>query len=65
MKTPHKKPRKKSRQSDAPICVFCKRSSGVGFNIFTPRFPPFGTACVECEESLPPGTTVPVVEVAP
>jgi hypothetical protein len=49
----------KSKSSSAPTCVFCGRSAGVQFNIFTPRFKPFGTACVECEESLPPGTEVP------
>jgi DNA-directed RNA polymerase subunit RPC12/RpoP len=44
----------------APVCVFCKRSgAGVQFLIFNPRFKPFGTACVDCEASLPPGTTLP------
>lgn len=47
-----------------PTCVFCHRSDGVQFAIFTPRFKPFGTACVECEEKLPPGTTIPA-EVMP
>ena len=41
-----------------PTCVFCGRSD-VTFNVFTPRFPPFGTACTECEDRLPEGTTVP------
>lgn len=42
------------------ICAFCGRSgSGVQFQIFTPRFEPFGTACVECEASLPEGTPHP------
>lgn len=51
-------------QSSAPVCVFCHRSEGVQFAIFTPRFQPFGTACVECERTLPAGTTVPPVQVA-
>jgi len=43
-----------------PRCVFCKRSGdGVQFVVFSPRFPPFGTACADCEKTLPPGTTVP------
>jgi hypothetical protein len=43
-----------------PTCVFCGGSgSGVEFVIFCPRFQPFGTACVKCEETLPPGTEVP------
>ena len=50
------------RKSDAPVCVFCQRSgAGVLFDIFSPRFQPFGTACTDCEESLPPGTVVPAV----
>ena len=48
----------KSKKS-APVCVFCGASQGAQFNIFTPRFQPFGTACVKCEESLPEGTKVP------
>ena len=36
-----------------PKCAFCKKSAGVQFNIFTPRFAPFGTACVECETTIP------------
>ncbi len=43
----------------APRCVFCGRSEGAQFQIFGPRFEPFGTACVECERTLPPGTEVP------
>jgi len=54
---------KKSKKS-APECVFCHRSSGVQFAIFNPRFQPFGTACVECERTLPAGTTIPVAEQA-
>ena len=49
---------KKSKKS-APECVFCHRSSGVQFAIFNPRFQPFGTACVECEKTLPAGTQIP------
>jgi hypothetical protein len=46
-----------------PVCVFCKRSgAGVTFAIFSPRFPPFGTACVECERDLPEGTELPTQE---
>lgn len=38
-----------------PACVFCGGSgTGVTFAMFNPRFPPFGTACTACEESLPP-----------
>lgn len=46
-----------------PVCVFCKRSEGVQFAIFNPRFKPFGTACVECEKTLPPDTKVPTADV--
>ncbi len=49
---------------NAPRCVFCGRSNGAQFNIFTPRFQPFGTACVDCEKSLPPGTQVPEINLA-
>jgi len=43
-----------------PICVFCGGTGrDVTFNIFTPRFPPFGTACVQCEETLPAEIKVP------
>lgn len=58
MATNASKSRKSSKKS-APKCVFCHRSSGVQFAIFNPRFQPFGTACVEYEKSLPPGTVVP------
>ena len=51
--------RNTKRTSSTPKCVFCGRSYGVQFNIFTPRFKPFGTACVECESTIPEGTTVP------
>ena len=51
---------KKPKKSSAPVCVFCKRSgAGVHFLIFNPRFEPFGTACTDCEKSLPEGTVVP------
>ena len=46
----------------APRCAFCGRSEGVQFNIFAPRFRPFGTACVECEAKVPEGTVPPVAE---
>jgi hypothetical protein len=42
-----------------PVCAFCRRSYGVTFAMFSPRFPPFGTACSDCERDLPAGTTVP------
>jgi hypothetical protein len=42
-----------------PRCVFCGRDTDVQFSIFNPRFPPFGTACVDCEATLPPETVVP------
>ena len=52
----------KTKTRTVPTCVFCGRSgSGVQFAIFSPRFQPFGTACVACEDSLPPGTQVPAV----
>ena len=51
---------KRKKESIAPRCVFCGRSgSGVTFAIFNPRFKPFGTACTDCEKSLPPGTPLP------
>jgi len=50
----------KAKQSSAPRCVFCGRDSGVQFAIFNPRFKPSGTACVECEATLPAGTQVPL-----
>jgi len=50
---------KTKKSSSAPVCAFCKRSEGVQFAIFTPRFKPFGTACVECEATLPEGTPAP------
>jgi len=50
----------KAKKSSAPVCVFCRRSgAGVQFAIFNPRFQPFGTACVDCERDLPPGTPAP------
>jgi hypothetical protein len=51
--------KKPARKSAAPVCVFCRRSAGVSFAMFSPRFAPFGTACTECESTLPPGTVVP------
>lgn len=51
--------RNKNKSKSVPTCVFCGKSYGVQFNIFTPRFAPFGTACVECEKTLPEGTKVP------
>lgn len=49
-----------------PCCVFCGRhGNDVQFAIFNPRFKPFGTACVNCEESLPPGTVVPQTPAPP
>lgn len=46
--------------NSVPTCVFCGRSgAGVQFLIFNPRFEPFGTACVDCEKTLPEGTKVP------
>lgn len=50
----------KKAKPAAPVCVFCKRTgAGVHFSIFQPRFQPFGTACMDCERTLPPGTKVP------
>jgi len=46
-------------KAKAPTCVFCGASEGAQFAVFTPRFKPFGTACVKCEAALPPGTVVP------
>jgi hypothetical protein len=51
--------KEKKKTKSAPICVFCGRSSGAQFAIFNPRFQPFGTACTDCEATLPPGTVVP------
>ncbi len=54
----------KKKKASAPTCVFCKRTgNGVQFAIFTPRFKPFGTACTDCEATLPPGTEVPAGEI--
>lgn len=51
---------RKSKPPFVPQCVFCQRTgSGVQFAIFNPRFKPFGTACDECEKTLPPGTEAP------
>jgi hypothetical protein len=50
---------KKKKETTRPRCVFCKRDTGVTFVIFNPRFKPFGTACTDCEASLPEGTKVP------
>jgi len=56
--------RKKTKQAPSvPTCAFCKRSgTGITFAMFNPRFQPFGTACTECEATLPPGTANPVSE---
>ena len=48
----------KSKQS-VPVCVLCGASHNAHFAMFPPRFKPFGTACVECEKTLPAGTVVP------
>lgn len=50
---------KRRHTPSVPTCVFCKRSEGVQFVMFNPRFQPFGTACVECEKTLPEGTVIP------
>jgi hypothetical protein len=50
---------KRKKETTRPRCVFCKRDVGVTFAIFNPRFKPFGTACTDCEASLPEGTKVP------
>lgn len=57
--------KREAKVSEAgPTCHFCKRSgAGVQFAMFNPRFKPFGTACVDCEKSLPPDTPAP--QVAP
>lgn len=57
------KSKAKREKPTVPTCVFCGRSSGVQFVIFNPRFAPFGTACVDCESTLPEDTTVPVKEL--
>ena len=49
---------KSKSKSSGPCCVFCGTKTGQ-FVIFNPRFQPFGTACVECEKTLPEGTKVP------
>ena len=50
----------KKKVSSNPVCVFCGGTgAGVTFAMFNPRFPPFGTACTKCEETLPAGTTIP------
>ena len=55
---------KKKTKPSAPTCIFCGRNgNGVQFAIFTPRFKPFGTACTECEATLPLETTIPAKEV--
>jgi hypothetical protein len=61
-----KKPSAKSPKRPEPCCVFCGgHGSGVQFAMFTPRFKPFGTACVQCEETLPPGTELPATPADP
>lgn len=49
----------KKQESSKPKCVFCGRDENVQFVMINPRFKPFGTACVECEATLPPDTVVP------
>jgi hypothetical protein len=51
--------RRRQALQKRPTCVFCKRDEGVSFDIFNPKFKPFGTACVECERD-PKNTEVPV-----
>ena len=62
--TTNKPMRKKTTKQDSkPTCAFCKRSgSGITFAMFSPRFQPFGTACTECEATLPPGTANPATQ---
>jgi hypothetical protein len=53
--------KKKRTPSPPPVCAFCRRTGpGVLFNIFTPRFAPFGTACTDCEAKLPKDTPHPL-----
>lgn len=59
-KTRKQNMKRKSKKSETPRCVFC--GSTGPFAIFSPRFKPFGTACVACEESLPAGTELPIQE---
>lgn len=56
--------KRRSAPAPLPVCRFCRRSgAGVTFAMFAPRFAPFGTACTDCEATLPPGTTVPPAEL--
>ncbi len=55
-------PKKKS--ASGPCCVFCGTTTGQ-FAIFNPRFKPFGTACTNCEATLPAGTQVPTQPAEP
>lgn len=55
-------PRKTTHKSSGPRCIFCGGTSGVQFQMFTPRFQPFGTACVPCEQSVTPQQ---ILEAAP
>ena len=49
-----------TKTKNVPVCRFCGKSgNGVLFAIFNPRFKPFGTACVDCEASLPNETVLP------
>lgn len=39
-----------------PICTICgEGGAGVEFRIFDPVIPPFGTACVACEDKITEG----------
>lgn len=50
---------RKAKSQAAPMCRICGRTgAGVTFAIFNPRFPPFGTACTDCEEAAAPGATL-------
>lgn len=35
-----------------PRCAICGCDNNVQFNVFNPEIPPFGTACVECEQEV-------------
>ena len=58
-------PAKPASVGKVPTCVFCGRNgNGVQFAIFNPRFQPFGTACTDCEATLPPDTQLPTKEIS-
>ena len=56
---------KKKSSPSRPTCVFCGASHGAQFVMMNPRFKPFGTTCVACEESLPASTVLPATPAAP